>query len=164
MDKQAERIYVSIRDLLDLKQKHANAVEASYARIQASETARQGQILMVFTIVTVIFLPLSFIAAFLDLEIAEYPHHQGSQQLTLGYALKYTLGIGGGIAALSVILALSANRMQRGVKKLWGHVMGNPDQPDDVQQRSEKEERLVPPSVIGKTVEREMPSDIRSRA
>ncbi|KAI7369396.1 hypothetical protein KC354_g1973 [Hortaea werneckii] len=164
MDKQAERIYVSIRDLLDLKQKHANAVEASYARIQANETARQGQILMVFTIVTVIFLPLSFIAAFLDLEIAEYPHHQGSQQLTLGYALKYTLGIGGGIAALSVILALSANRMQRGMKKLWGHVTGNSDQPDDVQQRSEKEERPVPPSVTGKTVEREMPSDIRSRA
>ncbi|KAI7235777.1 hypothetical protein KC330_g4076 [Hortaea werneckii] len=164
MDKQAERIYVSIRDLLDLKQKHANAVEASYARIQASETARQGQILMVFTIVTVIFLPLSFIAAFLDLEIAEYPHQQGSQQLTLGYALKYTLGIGGGIAALSVILALSANRMQRAVKKLWGCVMGGSEQPDDVQQRSEKEGRPVPPSASGKTMEREMPSDIRSRA
>ena len=164
MDKQAERIYVSIRDLLDLKQKHANAVEASYARIQASETARQGQILMVFTIVTVIFLPLSFIAAFLDLEIAEYPHRQGSQQLTLGYALKYTLGIGGGIAAICVILALSANRMQREVRRLWAHTIGNSDQPVDSQQRPEKQERPVPPSATGKTVERQTPSDVRSRA
>ncbi|KAI6849680.1 hypothetical protein KC332_g1508 [Hortaea werneckii] len=165
MDKQAERIYVSIRDLLDLKQKHANAVEASYARIQASETARQGQILMVFTIVTVIFLPLSFIAAFLDLEIAEYPHNQGSQQLTLGYALKYTLGIGGGIAAICVILALSANRMQRGMRRLWAHVIGGSDQPaDPQQQRSEKQERPAAPSATGKTMDREITSDIRSRA
>ncbi|KAI6821278.1 hypothetical protein KC340_g12907 [Hortaea werneckii] len=164
MDKQAERIYVSIRDLLDLKQKHANAVEASYARIQASETARQGQILMVFTIVTVIFLPLSFIAAFLDLEIAEYPHSQGSQQLTLGYALKYTLGIGGGIAAICVILALSANRMQREVRRLWAHMTGHFDPPDDTQQRSQKQERPGPPAATGKTVDREITSDIRSRA
>ncbi|GAB1742355.1 hypothetical protein NU219Hw_g7905t1 [Hortaea werneckii] len=164
MDKQAERIYVSIRDLLDLKQKHANAVEASYARIQASETARQGQILMVFTIVTVIFLPLSFIAAFLDLEIAEYPHRQGSQQLTLGYALKYTLGIGGGIAAICIILALSANRMQREVRRLWAHVMRQSDQPANPQQCSEKQERPLPPSAIGKTVDREIASEIRSRA
>ena len=39
MDKQAERIYGSIRDLLDLKQKHANAFEARFARDQAAGTA-----------------------------------------------------------------------------------------------------------------------------
>lgn len=82
MDSQAGRIYESIRDLLDLKQKHANAFEARYAREQATGTQRQGQTIMVFTIgeyvlahqratrlltmitVTVIFLPLSFVAAF----------------------------------------------------------------------------------------------------
>ena len=78
MDKQAQRIYKSMCDLLDLKQKYANAIEARYSRIQAEETARQGkemarqgretarqgQTLMVFTIATVIFLPLSFIAAY----------------------------------------------------------------------------------------------------
>ena len=36
MDKQAERIYSSITDLLDLKQKHANAFEARFARDQAA--------------------------------------------------------------------------------------------------------------------------------
>ena len=41
MDKQAERIYHSITDLLDLKQKHANAFEARFARDQAAGTARQ---------------------------------------------------------------------------------------------------------------------------
>lgn len=43
MDKQTERIYDSITDLLDLKQKHANAFEARFARDQAAGTARQGK-------------------------------------------------------------------------------------------------------------------------
>jgi hypothetical protein len=47
MDKQAERIYGSIRDLLDLKQKHANAFEARFARDQAAGTVRQGRTIMV---------------------------------------------------------------------------------------------------------------------
>lgn len=49
MDKQAERVYNSITDLLELKQKHANAM-------QAADTARQGLTLMVFTVVTGKFL------------------------------------------------------------------------------------------------------------
>lgn len=49
MDKQAERIYGSIRDLLDLKQKHANAFEARFARDQAAGTVRQGRTIMVFS-------------------------------------------------------------------------------------------------------------------
>lgn len=91
MDSQAGRIYESIRDLLDLKQKHANAFEARYSRDLAAGTARQGQTIMVFTIggfavknslvfmsntlttwiVTVIFLPLSFVAAFFAIKYVE---------------------------------------------------------------------------------------------
>jgi hypothetical protein len=52
MEAQAERIYSSITDMLDLKQKHANAFEARFARDQAAGTARQSQTIMVFTIVS----------------------------------------------------------------------------------------------------------------
>jgi hypothetical protein len=41
MEKQTHRIYKSITDLLDLKQKHANAIEARYAREQTEATSRQ---------------------------------------------------------------------------------------------------------------------------
>ncbi|KAF7595629.1 hypothetical protein BBP40_005377 [Aspergillus hancockii] len=74
MDKQAERIYSSITDLLDLKQKHANAFEARFARDQAAGTTRQGKIMMIFTIVTTVFLPLSFIASFFTINLQEFPH------------------------------------------------------------------------------------------
>ena len=72
MDKQAERIYHSITDLLDLKQKHANAFEARFARDQAAGTTRQSKTIMVFTIVTIVFFPLSFITSIFTINMKEF--------------------------------------------------------------------------------------------
>jgi Mg2+ and Co2+ transporter CorA len=109
MDIQAERIYKSITDLLDLKQKHANAFEARFARDQAAGTARQSQTIMVFTIVTIIFLPLSFIAALFTINIREFPHQPGSSEpsLPLSYVSKYMFGIGLAISIPFIAIALS---------------------------------------------------------
>jgi hypothetical protein len=109
MDKQAKRIYESITDLLDLKQKHANAFEARFARDQAAGTARQSQTIMVFTIVTIIFLPLSFIAAMFTINIREFPHEPGSDNpsLPLSYVSKYMFGIGFAISIPFIAIALS---------------------------------------------------------
>jgi ankyrin repeat protein/Mg2+ and Co2+ transporter CorA len=109
MDKQAKRIYESITDLLDLKQKHANAFEARFARDQAAGTARQSQTIMVFTIVTIIFLPLSFIAAMFTINIQEFPHQPGSSEpsLPLSYVSKYMFGIGFAISIPFIAIALS---------------------------------------------------------
>ncbi|KAG0645497.1 Ankyrin-2 [Hyphodiscus hymeniophilus] len=106
MDKQAERIYSSITDMLDLKQKHANAFEARFARDQAAGTARQSQTIMVFTIVTIVFLPLSFIAAFFTINIEEFPKIDGSDSLPLKYVSKYMFGIGFAISIPLIIVAL----------------------------------------------------------
>ena len=85
MRSQADGVYESVRDLLDLKQKHANAIEARYAREQTDDTSRQGKTLTVFTTVTTIFLPISFIAAFFAINIDQMPHDKhGQQVLSLG--------------------------------------------------------------------------------
>lgn len=117
MDTQAERIYNSIRDLLDLKQNYAISM-------QAADTARQGRTLMVFTVVTVIFLPLSFLTAFFALDIRDFPHGpDGSQDMPLGFVAKYVFGIGFVVALLSVLLALAWERLglyiRRGRRKVW---------------------------------------------
>lgn len=111
MDKQAERIYKSITDLLDLKQKHANAFEARFARDQAAGTARQSQTIMVFTIVTIIFLPLSFIAAIFTINIREFPHRPGASEpsLPLGYVSKFMFGIGFAISIPLIAIAVSVD-------------------------------------------------------
>jgi Mg2+ and Co2+ transporter CorA len=114
MDKQAERIYKSITDLLDLKQKHANAFEARFARDQAAGTARQSQTIMVFTIVTIIFLPLSFIAAIFTINIREFPHGEGGSgsdqpSLPFSYVSKYMFGIGFAISIPLIAVAVSVD-------------------------------------------------------
>ena len=133
MDKQAERIYKAMCDLLDLKQKYANAIEARYSRIQAEETsrqgkemarqgretARQGQTLMVFTIATVIFLPLSFIASFFDLDLVDFPHIGGEQSMTLSYASRYIFGIGLSFAMICVLFALCWNSIELFSRRIW---------------------------------------------
>jgi Mg2+ and Co2+ transporter CorA len=109
MDHQAERIYKSITDLLDLKQKHANAFEARFARDQAAGTARQSQTIMVFTIVTIIFLPLSFISSFFAINIEQFPHRPGGDEpsLQLSWVSKYMFGIGLAISIPFIAIALS---------------------------------------------------------
>jgi hypothetical protein len=129
MDKQAQGIYTSVRSaiernyewnslinlsqlthLLDLKQKHANAFEARFARDQAALTARQGQTILVFTIVTVIFLPISFIAAFFAINIEEFPRtSDGTPSLRFAYVAKYMLGIGLGISVPLIVIALTVD-------------------------------------------------------
>ncbi|KAJ6145635.1 hypothetical protein N7470_009530 [Penicillium chermesinum] len=103
MDKQTARIYDSITDLLDLKQKHANVYEARFARDQAAGTNRQGKIIMVFTIVTIIFLPLSFIASVFTINMKEF------SDLDLPYVAKYTFGIGFAISIPLILVALSVD-------------------------------------------------------
>ena len=113
MDKQAERIYASITDLLDLKQKHANAFEARFARDQAAGTTRQGKIIMVFTIVTVVFLPLSFISSIFSINIEQFPRARGgsSDKLNISYVAKYTFGIGFSISVSLILVALAVDNI-----------------------------------------------------
>ena len=118
MDKQAKSVNVSLTQVLDLKQKHANALEARFTRDQAQDTARQGKTIMVFTIVTVIFLPMSFIAAFFAINVIEFPHDpiNGGNGLHLDYVSKYVFGIG---LAISIPLILIAFALSNSDALAW---------------------------------------------
>ena len=60
----------------------------------------------VFTVVTVIFSPLSFITALFAVNITELPHDSaGNQQMSLSFVLKYVLGPGLGFAGVCILIA-----------------------------------------------------------
>ncbi|KAK3358750.1 hypothetical protein B0T25DRAFT_447129 [Lasiosphaeria hispida] len=69
-----------LENLLDLKQKHANGWEARFAREGSEETQRQGNIILVFTLVTA-QLPLSFITSFLALGVDIFPKSDETGEL-----------------------------------------------------------------------------------
>ncbi|KAK1759815.1 hypothetical protein QBC47DRAFT_291905 [Echria macrotheca] len=76
----AEGVRESLKALLDLKQKHANGWEARFSREGSEATQWQGNVILFFTIVTAIFLPLSFMASFFALSIDVFPKDTTSQQ------------------------------------------------------------------------------------
>lgn len=63
MIKSAQAAQKGFKELLDMKQKQANIVEAHLAREQTEVAADQSRSVMIFTIFTIIFLPLSFFAS-----------------------------------------------------------------------------------------------------
>ena len=123
----ARQTYEKILPLLDLKQKHANAFEARFARDQAASTARQGQVVMVFTIVTIIFLPMSFIAAFFAIPI-RWPMSGGA--LSLSYVSKFIFPIGIGISIPLIALAFSLNSFRAAQRRVLSTLRRRQQTPD----------------------------------
>lgn len=80
---------------------------------------------MVFTVVTVIFLPLSFIAAFFAIDVIEFPRNSlnGHSGLHLSYVAKYLFGIGFSISIPLITIAFVMSDSQGwpwGLKKWFG--------------------------------------------
>ncbi|KAJ9626131.1 hypothetical protein H2204_010082 [Knufia peltigerae] len=107
MDKAASRIQVSILDVMGLEQNEASINEAVSSRKQALETIEQGRTLMVFTVITIIFLPLSFLASLFALNITDFPRSSGSVQFTPGWVYPKLFGITGGITMIAILIAFS---------------------------------------------------------
>jgi hypothetical protein len=93
---------------MDLKQKQASLAESWYARAAARDTARQGKTVIVFTVVTILFvsigeiessthniltmvivkLPVSFITSVFTIEANTFPRDQ-DDKIPFEYAMKY---------------------------------------------------------------------------
>lgn len=102
MDQQADRLYKSLTDLLDLKQKHSNALEARFASEQALAAAKEGQVIMVFTIVTIIFMPMSFISSYFGINIDSF-----GDSLPGPYVATWTFGGGMAISMVFILMAFT---------------------------------------------------------
>ncbi|KAM0718424.1 hypothetical protein Q7P37_005494 [Cladosporium fusiforme] len=124
MRSQVQAIHESVVNSLEHKQRHASAIQARFAAIEARDTKelaasteKAGRIMMVFTIVTVIFLPLSFLAAFFAISLDELPHNSSDeQQLSLAFVMKYVVGVGLGTALAFVFVAWYWHKFFRWMK------------------------------------------------
>jgi hypothetical protein len=79
---------------------------------------------MVFTIVTIIFLPLSFIAAFFTINIKEFPHDAEGQNLPLAYVSKYLFGVGFAISIPLIMVALLYDDIGALIRAVKGKIQG----------------------------------------
>ncbi|PVH87563.1 hypothetical protein DL98DRAFT_649198 [Cadophora sp. DSE1049] len=93
---QAEQANQALNHLLDLKQKQANVSEARSARWTAESTKQQGNIMVLFTLVTIIFAPLSLLATIFSLRVVEFP-----TKLHMRFVVKYMF-----VVSIAVIVPL----------------------------------------------------------
>ncbi|KAJ2905503.1 Magnesium transport protein CorA [Zalerion maritima] len=96
-----------LKDLLTLKQQQAGVIEAREACKQAAETVKQGRSIMLFTVITIVFLPLSFVATIFGMNALDFEETVPS----LHSELVYMFSISAGIIAVSFILAFSRSAL-----------------------------------------------------
>ncbi|KAJ8127284.1 hypothetical protein O1611_g6350 [Lasiodiplodia mahajangana] len=84
----AEKAADAVERLLALKQKQADLILTTKIYNINDATDRQGKTIMTFTTVTIIFLPLSFLASFLALDIKQFP--RDGDKLSLAWVLEIT--------------------------------------------------------------------------
>ncbi|KAM7192936.1 hypothetical protein V8F20_008606 [Naviculisporaceae sp. PSN 640] len=109
---QAHEASQALNDLIDLKQKFSNVLEARWARNMAEETSRQGTTILVFTIVTIVFLPLSFMAAFFALDISQFPKMEDGG-LDLDFVSTYIFSMSAAVVVPLLLIAFNVDWVTR---------------------------------------------------
>ncbi|KAL2063961.1 hypothetical protein VTL71DRAFT_4455 [Oculimacula yallundae] len=100
----AEHTEQALNGLLGLKQQQASVVQARKSVQQTDETLRQGRSILLFTIITIIFLPLSFGATFFGMNANEFE----DGKWTVRQEIIYIIPISCGIILTCFILAFSS--------------------------------------------------------
>lgn len=103
-----------MKDILTLKQQQAGVIEAREAVKQAQLTLKQGQSIMIFTIVTIVFLPLSFCVGFFGMNSIEF--NDGKVPLDTEYKLMFP--ISAGIIFIAFLFAFSRSVLNNSVVAL----------------------------------------------
>jgi len=120
-------LFQQLKDLLNLKQQQANVLEAGVSRNQAISSGEQSKTIMVFTIVTIIFLPLTFVTTVFTLPIAEFkrvvkPDNSDfppTPFLEKSYILPYIVGVTFAIAVPCIFAAFQIRSIHNAWKKSW---------------------------------------------
>jgi hypothetical protein len=122
MDKQMKGILDDLKHLLDLQQKQATVWEAESSREVARATGRQGNVMVIFTMVTIIFLPLSFCASFFALNIAEFPaDERGETNWPLRRLCAYLFGISFAVIIPFIALAFATEWLVAAFHRVESH-------------------------------------------
>ncbi|PSR80342.1 hypothetical protein BD289DRAFT_440919 [Coniella lustricola] len=114
MRRSADDISASLDYLISLKQQQVTVVQAWQSMRQGEDTQRQNVTLLVFTVVTVVFLPMSFISSIFGMNNKEIAGPEAP--MTLSEQFKWMFPMSFGIVAITYYMAFgSPGRMSRDI-------------------------------------------------
>jgi Mg2+ and Co2+ transporter CorA len=111
LDESAHRTLKAIQNLFDMKQRQANVLEAHYSRRVAQDSGRQATTVLVFTVVTIVFLPLSFMSSFFAIPVKEFPRDEAKAiELPLGWvsARLFSVAFAIAVAVITFVFGINA--------------------------------------------------------
>ena len=103
----------AFKELLDMKQKQANIEEAQLARVHTEVAADQSRAVMIFTIFTIIFLPLSFFASVFGINAKEWSGVESNLALHTIFLYMGTISLAVILLSLLVAFNKSTRRLAR---------------------------------------------------
>ncbi|KPI35743.1 uncharacterized protein AB675_1243 [Cyphellophora attinorum] len=106
----AQVAYNEIQAQMDIKQKQSSLAEARSNRYQAEDSARHGRIMLLFTVVTIIFLPLSFMATWFGMNVKGL---EDNSQLNLALIAAIIFPVSVVIAIVALAFAFSERLRDR---------------------------------------------------
>ena len=113
---------------------------------------------MVFTIVTIVFLPMSFIAAIFAIPVRDFPHRDGAPSIPFSYVSSITFGIGLAISIPLIVVAFTFENLGVLVKRFlmfWKYGMRRRQTPRPLEDAHEEDLKVTQPSrVSGETYRR----------
>jgi hypothetical protein len=115
--------------LLDLKQKKANLEEAratheltDASRKEQQESVEQGRTMMIFTVFTIVFLPLSFFTSLYGMNLREW---SGESKNTSARSVALYMGtISTVVIVIALVLAFWYRKVQQLVSKFYNRIRG----------------------------------------
>ncbi|GAW18595.1 hypothetical protein ANO14919_080730 [Xylariales sp. No.14919] len=99
----AKKTAEDVEHLLSMKQQQASVFQAWQAMKQSDETIKQGRSIMTFTLVTIVFLPLSFLSSVFGMNNQEF----GNNTWPLSRQILYIFSISAGVVLFSLLFAFS---------------------------------------------------------
>ncbi|KAI0542173.1 hypothetical protein GGR58DRAFT_341144 [Xylaria digitata] len=117
LDQFAGRAAAAIEQLLELKQKQADLLLTNATYNINEATDKQGKTLMMFTVVTIIFLPVSFMASFLALNVKQFLW--GDDKLPLRWVVTVILSVSLPLSAVFLGVAFNLDKSQRHINFGW---------------------------------------------
>ncbi|TGO54999.1 hypothetical protein BCON_0098g00210 [Botryotinia convoluta] len=99
---EADKTENYINTLLDLRQ-------AEFGRLQAYDSARQSNSIFIFTIMTIVFLPLSFLTFLFALNVSDLPHEGDNVQYKAWWIFPILFGITALVSVPATIFAWKVN-------------------------------------------------------
>ncbi|KAI1368999.1 hypothetical protein F5Y08DRAFT_353521 [Xylaria arbuscula] len=106
---ESDRIENYVNTLLDLRL-------AEFGRLQAYDSARQSNIFFLFTVITIVFLPLSFLSSLFALDVSVFPHDAGELKYQGWWIFPILFGVTTIVSVPAIILAWNVNAISDKLK------------------------------------------------